>query len=178
MDDNQDQDEVQPARYGYGKFYRKVTDSPVFQNLALLQLYIVISRDAAIKERDIAVWTGRGHANVHLQPGEFLSRKKSTALLMGWNEETYRKRLNQLMEYGVIREVRSTNLGTVVSLVDFSETDEESGSFDTTLKQAQIPPQTVKTVPHKKDITPSLFVGDCEFEAENNTTLNKETVPT
>ena len=177
MDDMQDQDEIQPARYGYGKFYRKVTDTPVFNDLAMLQLYVVISRDAAIKERHAQVWTGRGYASVNLMPGEFLSRRKSTAKMLGWDDETYRKRLEKLIKFGVVKVVRVTSHGKVLILEDFSDFGIDQKSSVTTLNQDALPPQKAKSLPPKINKKSSVLVGDEVSKSENVTTLNQDSLP-
>lgn len=157
MDDMQEQDEVQPARYGYGKFYRAVRNSPVFQNFELLQLYTVICCDASIVPRNVSVNTGRGKGNASLRPGEFLSRRESTAAMLGWAESTYEKRLKKLVDYGVITVVRKDYRGTVVTLVDFDGTakNDQKGTA-------------------KKGIKTSLFIDESDFESEETNSLNAE----
>ncbi len=157
MDNTQEQDEFQPARYGYGKFYRAVRNSPVFQNFELLQLYTVICCDASIMPRNVPVNTGRGSGNASLRPGEFLSRRKSTAAMLGWPESTYEKRLKKLVRYGVIAVVSKDYRGTVVSLVDFDGTAKNDKKGTT-----------------KKRVKPSLFIDESDCESEETNSLNPE----
>ena len=103
---------------GYIKSWRKIIDSPVFQDEHLLRLWIWCIHRAAYKYIHVSVNTGGGNVVVNLSPGQFIFGRKSVASILKWKESTTWDRMKKLEALGMIA-LKSDTHFTVVSVVNW-----------------------------------------------------------
>lgn len=82
--------------------HRKITDSAVFADADLLQLWIWILSKASFRTVYLPMTVGRGETIVELSPGELVVGRKTGASALGWKPSTFRDRLNRLKKLGMV----------------------------------------------------------------------------
>ena len=87
---------------GWIKLYRKLLDSPIFQNPHRLKLAVWALLKATYNEQYVAVKTGKGETMVHLKPGQFLSGRHVAASELNMPPSSARNRLHSLGKAGFL----------------------------------------------------------------------------
>lgn len=85
---------------GYVKLWRKTKGSRIFQNEGLLKVWIWCLLKANHKEAWVSIKTGRGEAEVHLDPGQFIYGRKSAAKELKMKPSSVRNRIEKLKNIG------------------------------------------------------------------------------
>jgi len=81
---------------GYVKLWRKLIDSPVFSDPELWRLATWCLLKSSHKKRVLTMTIGTIKQTVCLEPGQFVTGRKSGADELGWNQSTFRNRLERL----------------------------------------------------------------------------------
>lgn len=85
---------------GWFRMHRKIIDSRVFQNDALLKVWVWCLARANYSEQWVAVTTGRGVSEVHLMPGQFIFGRKAAAKQLRMKPGSVRNRMEKLRTLG------------------------------------------------------------------------------
>jgi hypothetical protein len=87
---------------GFIKLYRKTIESPVFQNAGLFKLWMWCLMKANHKGQWVPVKTGKGGAEIWINPGQFIFGRKSVAKELKMSPSTIRNRIYKLEKMGNI----------------------------------------------------------------------------
>ena len=98
---------------GYIKLWRKLLDSPIFANEALLKIFIYCLFKMHIPPRDKAgnfmheskwlpIITGKSKTEVEIKPGQFLFGRQITAKRLRMNSSSVRNRFNKLKKMRIV----------------------------------------------------------------------------
>lgn len=96
---------------GYIKLYRKLLESPIFQNEKALKVWIWCLCKATHKEIDVLV----GQQIVHLESGQFVFGRKKASKELKINESTVYKYM-QLLQDMLMVHLESNTKFTVVTI--------------------------------------------------------------
>ena len=100
---------------GWVKLWRKLEDSPVFQNEALLKVFIWCVMKANTEKRHIPLKIGKGTTEVTVQRGQFIFGRNTAGKALNMHPETARKRMAKLARLGVLK-IESTKQYSLVTL--------------------------------------------------------------
>lgn len=104
--------------HGYVKLYRKLKESPIFQDSLLLHIWMYCLLEAA----HIGHKTLFGRREVFLQPGEFITGRAKAAMITGLTEMQVRAGLKALQNMGMVKLCTSQGqVGTIVSVCNWSD---------------------------------------------------------
>lgn len=101
---------------GYIKLYRKIIESPVFQNERLLKAFIWCLAKATHREREEIV----GIKCVKLQKGQFVFGRKKAAQELGFPESTTWRYMKALQSFGIL-DIKSNSKFSVVTVVNWEK---------------------------------------------------------
>ena len=101
---------------GYIKLYRKIIESPVFQNERLLKAFIWCLAKATHKEREEIV----GIKCVRLQKGQFVCGRKKAAEELGFPESTTWRYMKALESFGIL-DIKSNSKFSIVTVVNWEK---------------------------------------------------------
>ena len=101
---------------GYIKLYRKLLESPIFQNEKALKIWIWCLCKATHKEIDVLV----GQQIVHLESGQFVFGRKKASKELKINESTVYKYM-QLLQDMLMVHIESNTKFTVVTIEKWQE---------------------------------------------------------
>ena len=101
---------------GYIKLYRKLLESPIFQNEKALKIWIWCLCKATHKEIDVLV----GQQMVHLKSGQFVFGRKKASKELKLNESTIYKYM-QLLQDMLMVHLESNTKFTVVTIEKWQE---------------------------------------------------------
>ncbi len=101
---------------GYIKLYRKIIESPVFQNERLLKAFIWCLAKATHKEREEIV----GIRCVKLQKGQFVFGRKKAADELGFPESTTWRYIKALQSFGIL-DIKSNSKFSVVTIINWGK---------------------------------------------------------
>jgi len=101
---------------GFIKLHRAILNSEVFQNEALLKVWIWCLLKASYKKYSYSIPAGKGTAVIELEPGQFLFGRKMAALELKMTEGGLYKRILKLKHSGNIT-VESNNRFSIITIV-------------------------------------------------------------
>ncbi len=101
---------------GYIKLHRCIMKSAVWQNEALLQLWIWCLLRACYEEKEAIV----GNTFVQLETGQFVFGRKSAAIDLKCPESTVWKRMKALEKAGMLN-IKSTNKFSIVTIENWEK---------------------------------------------------------
>ena len=101
---------------GYIKLYRKIIESPIFQNERLLKAFIWCLAKATHKEREEIV----GIKCVRLQKGQFVFGRKKAAEELGFPESTTWRYMKALESFGIL-DIESNSKFSIVTVVNWEK---------------------------------------------------------
>jgi len=101
---------------GFIKLHRAILNSEVFQNEALLKVWIWCLLKASYKKYSYSIPAGKGTAIIDLEPGQFAFGRKTAALELKMTESGLYKRILKLKHSGNIT-VESNNRFSIITIV-------------------------------------------------------------
>lgn len=134
---------------GWIKLYRKITDSPVFDNPKLLKTWVWCLCKAAHSEKDVIV----GKQIVHLEAGQFVFGRRSAAEKLKMNERTVYDYMHTLKDLQMIR-IHSNNKYSLITIENWGkyqqgiEDYQQQTTQQTTQQSTQ---QTTQQTTHKQE---------------------------
>jgi len=103
---------------GYVCLWRKIQDSPVFQNEGLLKVFVWCLIRANHKEIWVKVRTGRGFTEVKLQAGDFIFGRHSAAKELRMPAGTVWKRMLKLEKLNILNIEKDTHF-SIVTIINW-----------------------------------------------------------
>lgn len=134
---------------GWIKLYRKITDSPVFDNPKLLKTWIWCLCKAAHSERNVVI----GKQIVHLEAGQFIFGRRSAAEKLNINERTVYDYIHILQDLHMIR-INSNNKFSVITIekwCEYQQGSEDCQQQTTQQTTQQSTQQTTQQTTHKQE---------------------------
>ena len=104
---------------GFIKLHRAILNSEVFQNEALLKVWIWCLLKASYKKYSYSIPAGKGTAVIELEPGQFLFGRKMAALELKMTEGGLYERILKLKNTGNIT-VESNNRFSIITIVKWN----------------------------------------------------------
>jgi hypothetical protein len=99
---------------GWVKLWRKLEDSPIFQNEGLLKVFIWCLLKATHKEIWMSIRTGRGFTEVKILPGSFVFGRHQAAKKLKMQPSTVWKRILKLEKLEILNIQRNTHFSIIV----------------------------------------------------------------
>ena len=151
---------------GWFKTYRKIIDSPIFDNADALKMWTWILAKASHKDRVLIV----GTQNVEIKKGEFIFGRKMAAEKLKFSENKTYRLLKLIEKMGMI-EVKSNNKFSVIKVVNWgfyqdgsAQSEQQIDNKQTTDRQQIDNKQT--TDRHKQELYNSNTSENLENEKE------------
>ena len=151
---------------GWFKTYRKIIDSPIFDNADALKMWTWILAKASHKDRVLIV----GTQNVEIKKGEFIFGRKMAAEKLKYSENKTYRLLKLIEKMGMI-EVKSNNKFSVIKVVNWgfyqdgsAQSEQQIDNKQTTDRQQIDNKQT--TDRHKQELYNSNTSENLENEKE------------
>ena len=104
---------------GFIKLHRTILNSEVFQNEALLKVWIWCLLKASYKNYSYSIRAGKGTAVIDLEPGQFVFGRKTAALELKMTEGGLYERILKLKNSGNIT-VESNNRFSIITIVKWN----------------------------------------------------------
>ena len=110
-------------------FPRDIENTPVFKNDALLRIFTWCMYRATFREIWVSVVIGRGTADVHLRPGQFIFGRNAAAIELQMSASTVWQRMQKLESLGILN-INSNRHYSIVTVVNLATCDDGSEKSD------------------------------------------------
>jgi uncharacterized phage protein (TIGR02220 family) len=99
--------------------WRKIEDSPVFQNEGLLKVFLWCLIRASYKETFTSIRTGRGFSEAKLSPGSFIFGRESAAKQLHMSPSTVWKRILKLKKLEILN-IESNSHYSIIYIINWT----------------------------------------------------------
>ena len=134
---------------GYIKLYRKLLDSQIFTNAALLKVFIWCLLKANHKGRWVPVQTGRGNTEVYVGPGKFIYGRNASAKSLLMKPDTVRFRMSKLQDMQILT-IQATTHYSIISINNWN-TYQVTEKLNASQITRQLPGNYQPTTTNKND---------------------------
>ncbi len=143
------------------KFYSKLLDSPVFDNPAVLKVWVWALLKATYQERQAVV----GYQTISLAPGEFIFGSHTAANKLKMSKSTVWRCMSMLVQLGNL-EIKSTNKFSIVKIKNwtvYQERGKQTGNKRETNGKQVGTNKNIKNIKNNTVANATVLIGEETF---------------